>query len=134
MASVFCAVHTKPKRRLAQREVARARVQNLHFPLLSSHLHNSCASAKTALPFRHPLLKTSEVGGPPPASFFGYSAASARSGAKSQVASASAATAPSSCAATKGGTLAGAIPAKLLERLRATVIAGLAKLVDEVNQ
>jgi len=32
------------------------------------------------------------------------------------------------------GTSAGAIPAKLSDRLRATVIAGLAKLVDEVNQ
>ena len=28
----------------------------------------------------------------------------------------------------------GAIPANVFERLRATVIAGLAKLVDEVNQ
>jgi hypothetical protein len=41
---------------------------------------------------------------------------------------------PSSCAATNGGTSCGAIPAKLSERLRATVMAGLAKLVDEVNQ
>ena len=31
-------------------------------------------------------------------------------------------------------TLAGAIPAKVSLRLRAMVIAGLAKLVDEVNQ
>ena len=42
--------------------------------------------------------------------------------------------APVSWAAMKPATLAGAMPAKLSERLRATVIAGLAKLVDEVNQ
>jgi hypothetical protein len=34
----------------------------------------------------------------------------------------------------KAGTSPGAIPAKLFDRLRTTVIAGLAKLVDEVNQ
>jgi len=43
-------------------------------------------------------------------------------------------TAPASCAAMKPGTSPGAIPAKLLLSERATVIAGLAKLVDEVNQ
>ena len=32
------------------------------------------------------------------------------------------------------GTSCGAIPAKVSDRLRATVIAGLAKLVEEVNQ
>ena len=32
------------------------------------------------------------------------------------------------------GTSCGAIPAKVFVRLRATVIAGFAKLVDEVNQ
>ncbi len=32
------------------------------------------------------------------------------------------------------GTSAGAIPAKLFDRLRAIVIAGFAKLVDEVNR
>ena len=45
-----------------------------------------------------------------------------------------AASAPTSWAAMKPGTLAGAIPAKLLLSDRAIVIAGLAKLVDEVNQ
>ena len=45
-----------------------------------------------------------------------------------------AAIAPISCAATKAGTQAGAIPAKLLLNDRARVMAGLAKLVDEVNQ
>ena len=42
--------------------------------------------------------------------------------------------APANCAAMNAGTSAGAIPAKLFERLRAIVIAGLAKLVEEVNQ
>lgn len=42
--------------------------------------------------------------------------------------------APESWATMKPGTFCGAIPAKLSERLRATVIAGLAKLVDDVNQ
>jgi hypothetical protein len=45
-----------------------------------------------------------------------------------------AATAPASCAATNGGTDAGAIPAKESESIRAIVTAGLAKLVDDVNQ
>lgn len=42
--------------------------------------------------------------------------------------------APMSCAAINSGTSGGAIPEKVLVRLRAMVIAGLAKLVDEVNQ
>ena len=33
-----------------------------------------------------------------------------------------------------GSTSVGAIPANVFDRLLATVIAGLAKLVDEVNQ
>jgi hypothetical protein len=41
---------------------------------------------------------------------------------------------PMICAAMKPGTDAGAIPAKLAENIRPMVIAGLAKLVDEVNQ
>lgn len=44
------------------------------------------------------------------------------------------AAAPMSCATTKAATSSGAIPAKLLVKLRTSVIAGLAKLVDEVNQ
>ena len=39
-----------------------------------------------------------------------------------------------SCARTKAGTSPGAIPAKLFEKLRTIVIAGFAKLVEEVNQ
>ena len=42
--------------------------------------------------------------------------------------------APINWAATNAGTSAGRMPAKVSDRLRATVIAGLAKLVDEVNQ
>ena len=53
---------------------------------------------------------------------------------KRNLAITNAATAPASCAAMKPATLSGAIPAKLFDRLRATVIAGLAKLVDDVNQ
>ena len=34
----------------------------------------------------------------------------------------------------KSGTSRGAMPAKVSDRLRAIVIAGLAKLVEEVNQ
>ncbi len=49
-------------------------------------------------------------------------------------ASSAATAAPVSCAAMKSGTSRGAIPANVSERLRATVIAGLAKLVEEVNQ
>ena len=41
---------------------------------------------------------------------------------------------PPTCAAMNTGADDGAIPAKLLENIRPTVIAGLAKLVDEVNQ
>ena len=41
---------------------------------------------------------------------------------------------PTSWAKMNMGTSTGAMPAKLFDRLRATVIAGLAKLVDEVNQ
>lgn len=39
-----------------------------------------------------------------------------------------------SCATTNPGTSAGAIPAKLLDSDRATVVAGVAKLVEVVNQ
>ena len=42
--------------------------------------------------------------------------------------------APTSWAATKAATEAGAMPAKVFENIRATVTAGLAKLVDDVNQ
>ena len=42
--------------------------------------------------------------------------------------------APASCASTKAGTSTGRIPAKLSLKARASVTAGLAKLVDEVNQ
>ena len=42
--------------------------------------------------------------------------------------------APASCAATNAGADAGAMPAKLSDRVRAIVTAGLAKLVDDVNQ
>ena len=42
--------------------------------------------------------------------------------------------APANCATMNIGASAGAIPEKLLLMLRAIVIAGLAKLVDEVNQ
>lgn len=45
-----------------------------------------------------------------------------------------AASAPTSCAAMNPGTDAGAMPAKLSLSDRATVIAGFAELVDEVNQ
>jgi hypothetical protein len=45
-----------------------------------------------------------------------------------------AAIAPVSCAMMNIGTSAGAIPEKLLVKLRAIVIAGLAKLGDDVNQ
>jgi hypothetical protein len=41
---------------------------------------------------------------------------------------------PMTCAATNGGTEDGAIPAKVSENIRPTVMAGLAKLVEEVNQ
>ena len=40
----------------------------------------------------------------------------------------------SSCMSTNIGAEDGAIPAKLSDRVRAMVTAGLAKLVDEVNQ
>ena len=42
--------------------------------------------------------------------------------------------APVSCAAINAGTSPGAIPAKVSDKLRATVMAGLAKLVEDVNQ
>ena len=41
---------------------------------------------------------------------------------------------PPTCAAMNTGADDGAIPANVLENIRPTVIAGLAKLVDEVNQ
>lgn len=41
---------------------------------------------------------------------------------------------PNKCETMKSGTSGGAIPANVLVRFRATVIAGLAKLVDDVNQ
>jgi hypothetical protein len=53
---------------------------------------------------------------------------------KTQLAKISATMAPRSCAATKAGTLAGAIPAKLSESARAMVTAGLANEVEAVNQ
>lgn len=45
-----------------------------------------------------------------------------------------AAAAPASWAAMKSGAEAGAMPAKVSDRVRAIVTAGLAKLVDDVNQ
>ncbi len=45
-----------------------------------------------------------------------------------------ASSAPSNCEKMNIGASAGAIPEKLLVMLRPIVIAGLAKLVDEVNQ
>ena len=41
---------------------------------------------------------------------------------------------PISCATTKPGTEAGAMPANVSENMRPTVMAGLAKLVELVNQ
>ena len=41
---------------------------------------------------------------------------------------------PPTWATMNSGTEDGAIPAKVLENMRPTVIAGLAKLVEEVNQ
>ena len=41
---------------------------------------------------------------------------------------------PTSSATMKAGTDAGSMPAKVLLRVRPMVTAGLAKLVDEVNQ
>src|SRR4051812_36600914 len=41
---------------------------------------------------------------------------------------------PTSCAATTPGTEAGAIPASVFENIRPTVMAGLAKLMELVNQ
>ena len=41
---------------------------------------------------------------------------------------------PPTCAAMNTGADEGAIPANVSENIRPTVIAGLAKLVDEVNQ
>ncbi len=49
-------------------------------------------------------------------------------------ASATANTAPVTCATTNAGTLDGLIPANVSLNVRATVTAGLAKLVDDVNQ
>ncbi len=43
-------------------------------------------------------------------------------------------TAPTSCMTMNIGADDGAIPAKVSDSVRATVTAGLAKLVDEVNQ
>ena len=42
--------------------------------------------------------------------------------------------APAICAAMKGATSAGPMPANVFESARATVTAGLANEVDEVNQ
>jgi hypothetical protein len=42
--------------------------------------------------------------------------------------------APASCAATNAGAEEGAIPAKVLDKLRAMVTAGLANDVEAVNQ
>ena len=41
---------------------------------------------------------------------------------------------PRICAPMKGSTETGAMPAKVSENIRPTVMAGFAKLVDEVNQ
>jgi hypothetical protein len=41
---------------------------------------------------------------------------------------------PTSCATTNPGTDAGAMPAKVSEKMRPMLIAGLAKLVELVNQ
>ena len=41
---------------------------------------------------------------------------------------------PTTCMTTNIGTDAGSMPAKVSEKMRAIVTAGLAKLVDEVNQ
>ena len=41
---------------------------------------------------------------------------------------------PTTCIATYAGAEAGAMPAKVSERVRAAVTAGLAKLVELVNQ
>ncbi len=41
---------------------------------------------------------------------------------------------PTSCATTNGGTDAGAMPAKVSENIRPTLIAGLAKLVELVKK
>ena len=49
-------------------------------------------------------------------------------------AAATASSAPASWAATNAGADAGAMPAKLSDRVRASVTAGFAKLVDDVNQ
>ncbi len=53
---------------------------------------------------------------------------------KSSIAKHIAANAPASCATMNIGTSVGVIPEKLLAMLRAIVIAGLAKLVDDVSQ
>jgi len=45
-----------------------------------------------------------------------------------------AAIAPANCATTNIGTSCGAIPANVFDRPRTTVIAGFAKLVNDVNQ
>ena len=48
--------------------------------------------------------------------------------------SATARSAPTTCATMNMGTLLGAMPAKVLVSMRPIVTAGLAKLVDDVNQ
>ena len=53
---------------------------------------------------------------------------------QSTCATASAASMPTTWAEMKAGTPAGAIPAKVFDRARAIVTAGLAKDVDAVNQ
>ncbi len=55
-------------------------------------------------------------------------------GEKSQLASKAASSAPATCEAMKRGTEAGAIPEKVFVSARAMVTAGLAKLVEAVNQ
>jgi len=52
----------------------------------------------------------------------------------SQANTPTAAAAPTNWATMKGGAEAGAIPAKVSDRARATVTAGLAKAVEAVNQ
>src|SRR4029077_12953503 len=69
-----------------------------------------------------------------PTSSWGTTRSAARMFAKRNRASTIASSAPTTCATTKPGTASGAMPAKVSVRVRPTVTAGLAKLVDDVNQ
>ena len=55
-------------------------------------------------------------------------------GARSDADPIAEAAAPTTCMRTNAGTEAGAMPAKVSENVRASVTAGLAKLVELVNQ